>query len=364
VRARSLRAALSALALAAGSATLIAQQSASAQQQPSGGSFKFKSRAELINVTATVTDTSERFVQGLRQQDFVLYEDGVRQAITNFSDERVPVSLGLVVDASGSMEGEKWSAAQDAIGRFLNVLLRPDDEVFLAVFSNDVTVVEPWTTDRARVSHAMSRVRPGGGTAMYDAVADAVPIAQSGSRRKKALLVISDGNDRNSVTDLAAVRQLVRETEVLIYAVGIDGENETPTWTRGGGGQRMPPSRPPFPWPFPQGGRRQPPPPPWPGAPPSGQPHGGGRGGGGLDQGVNVAALRGLTDDSGGRTEVVRSARDLGPATESIADELTRQYFLGYPPAAQKDGRWHAIRVEVPNRGYLVRARRGYVAQP
>jgi hypothetical protein len=77
---------------------------------------------------------------------------------------------------------------------------------------------------------------------------------------------------------------------------------------------------------------------------------------------VNATALRELTDDSGGRTEIIRSPRDLDPATARVADELSRQYNLAYPAAAQKDGRWHTIRVEVRNRAYQVRARRGYVA--
>jgi hypothetical protein len=77
---------------------------------------------------------------------------------------------------------------------------------------------------------------------------------------------------------------------------------------------------------------------------------------------VNVAALRDLTDDSGGRTEIIRDARDLNPATANIADELSKQYYLGYPSPGKKDGRWHAIRVEVRNHNYRVRARRGYVA--
>ena len=193
---------------------------------------------------------------------------------------------------------------------------------------------------------------------MYDAVAEAIPIAQSGSRRKKALLVISDGNDRNSATDIAALRQLIRETEVLIYAVGIDGESEAPPWTRGGG-QRMPPPRIRFPLPDsgPAHRRRT-------GRDSRYRVSRGGSGGYSTDDRVNDAALREMTDDSGGRTEIVRDARDLGPATANIADELSRQYFLGYPPAAPKDGRWHAIRVEVRNRDYLVRARRGYVATP
>jgi hypothetical protein len=116
----------------------------------------------------------------------------------------------------------------------------------------------------------------------------------------------------------------------------------------------------PFPMP---GGRRPPPPPP----PPPNGPTGGGSGGsnwrhGGNDDRVNVAALRDITDDSGGRTEIIRYARDLDPATAGIADELSRQYYLGYSPQAPKDGRWHSIRVEVRNPSYHVRARRGYVA--
>jgi VWFA-related protein len=207
----------------------------------------------------------------------------------------------------------------------------------------------------------MSRIRPGGGTAMYDAVADAIPVAQSGTRRKKALLVISDGNDRNSMSDIAELRQRVRQSEVLIYAVGIDGESESPPWTRGGG--HAPPR---FPFPIPGQGPRRPPI-GWPGQPPPSpqpQPQYPRRGGAATDDRVNEAALRQMTDDSGGRTEIIRSARDLGPATANIADELSKQYFLGYPPAAAKDGRWHAIRVEVRNRDYLVRARRGYMATP
>jgi hypothetical protein len=77
---------------------------------------------------------------------------------------------------------------------------------------------------------------------------------------------------------------------------------------------------------------------------------------------VNESALRALTDDSGGRTEIIRAARDLDPATAGIADELSRQYYLAYPSPARKDGRWHDIRVEVRNPGYHVRARKGYVA--
>src|SRR6185312_3400638 len=113
----------------------------------------------------------------------------------------------------------------------------------------------------------------------------------------------------------------------------------------------------PFPFPMPGSGGRNPPPPSGPSSP-SPNPRSGGR----MDDRVNAFALREITDDSGGRTEIVRSTRDLNPATSGIADELSRQYYLGYAAPGEKDGRWHTIRVEVRDSSYHVRARRGYVA--
>jgi hypothetical protein len=112
------------------------------------------------------------------------------------------------------------------------------------------------------------------------------------------------------------------------------------------------------------GGRRpNPPPPPPPNGPTGGNGGTNGRWGRGRgDDRVNVAALRDLTDDSGGRTEIIRNTRDLDPATAGIADELSKQYYLGYSASGERDGRWHTIRVEVRNPSYQVRARKGYVA--
>jgi Ca-activated chloride channel homolog len=312
--------------------------------------FRFKSGVELINVTATVTDYSGRFVSGLRAEDFAVYEDDEPVSVTHFSAERVPVSLGIALDTSGSMAGEKFQAARSALDRFLYDLLDRQDEIFLYRFSNDPLLVQGWTADRQMLSRALGRITPNGGTAMYDTVAEAVPLAQRGVHRKKALLVISDGNDTSSSTTVRELKQMIRETEVLVYAIGIDGESQTTVRT---------PPRTPIPIPFPFPPRRAPGRPGWP--PP---PTGGGwpRSGGPNDDRVNVAALRDMTDDSGGRTEIVRDARDLNPATENIADELSQQYYLGYASTGKKDGRWHSIRVEVGRGKYRVRARRGYVA--
>jgi len=326
--------------------------------------FRFKTGVDLVNVSATVTDANGRFVRNLTRDDFVVYEDGVPQPVSYFSNERVPVSLGIALDTSGSMTGDKIRSAQDALSRFLVDLLGPDDEIFLYRFSDEAVLVQGWTTDRGRLQWQLGRISPSGETALYDTVAESIPLAQSGHHRKKALVIISDGNDTGSQTTVHEVRQLILESEVLVYAVGIDGISDTRLSSQRTSRPRWPPIQFPFPRP---GGRRVPglpnprqpiPQPPGPLRPPVG----GGGGSWNADERVNEPALRAMTDESGGRTEIVRSARDLDPATASIADELSRHYYLAYPSAALKDGRWHDIRVEVRNRSYHVRARRGYVA--
>ncbi len=289
--------------------------------------FRFRSGVDLVNVTATVTDRNGRFVPGLRQEDFIIYEEDQLQEVTHFSNERVPVSLGIVLDTSGSMVGEKLTHALMAIDRFLTKLLAPEDEIFLYKFSNFPELVQDWTTDRTRLSRAIRRINAGGGTAMLDAIAESVPLAQTGQHRKHAILLISDGNDTDSQVSPKEVKQLIRESEVMVYAIGIDGTAEgtifgLPPTTR----NPLPPSPSPFPggrrprgpggvilpqtaqfqWPFPQGGGSR-------------------RRSAAGDDRVNAGALRDITDDSGGRTEIVRSPRDLDPATENIADELSRQ---------------------------------------
>ena len=315
--------------------------------------FRFKSGVEFVNVTATVTDGNGRFVSGLQQEDFTVYEDGQLQEVSHFSADRVPVSLGIALDASGSMSPEKLAAARAAIERLIFKLLDQEDELFFVEFATRAELTQGWTTNRQLISDALNRVSPVGGTALYDAVAQALPTAQEGRNRKKALLVISDGNDTNSQIGVNALRQKIRESEVLVYALGVDstGKETTRVITQ-------PPVFPPsIPFPFPGGsggGRRR--------SPPIG-------GGGGSTswprspgERVNADALRQITDDTGGRTEIVRGFDGLDSATARIADELSKQYFLGYTSSVDKDGRWHAIRVTVRDRNLNVRARRGYVA--
>ena len=313
--------------------------------------FRFRSGVEFVNVTATVTDDNGRFVSGLRQEDFIVYEDGQVQDVSQFSSDRVPVSLGIALDSSGSMTPEKLAAARTAIDRLIFELLDGDDELFFMQFATRAEITQDWTSDRQLISRAVRNVSGVGGTAMYDAVAAALPTVGAGRNRKKALLVISDGNDTNSGIGVSRLRQMIRESEVLVYALGVDGSSRSNTRV-----VRPPVQFPPVtPFPFP-GGRR-----PEPRLPPIG---------GGTTtwtsspgERVNADALRQITDDTGGRTEIVRGFDGLDGATARIADELSKQYFLGYPAGGnKKDGRWHTIRVEVRDQRYRVRARKGYTA--
>src|SRR6266851_5870331 len=341
-----------AVAAAAIVVSLHGQQPPSTGRAPEQeGGFRFRSGIELINVTATVSDLTGRFVPGLRQEDFLIYEDDQLQAVTHFSAERVPVSLGIALYTSQSMAGEKIREARTAIDRLLEALADSQDEFFLYRFSTRPMLIQEWTAERGAISRALTNVTPLGQTAMYDAIAEAIPLAQQGRNQKKALVVISDGNDTSSRHTLAEVRRRIRESETLVYAIGVDCGGQT--LGRSPLQQRRRPV--PIPFPFPPGGGRGRP--TWPPTAPSGR--------GDFQRcsdPVDVMALRDITDDSGGRTAIIRDARDLHPATTSVADELSKQYYLGYPASGKKDGLWHAIRVEVRNHNYRVRARRGYVA--
>lgn len=323
----------------------------------------FKSGVDLVHVTVTVTDGRGHFVPGLRRDDFHLTDDGEPQTILHFSADRSPVSLGIALDTSSSMAGAKIREAKEALYRVVNDLLEPEDEVFLYTFGDAPILRQGWTTDRQVLRKALEAATADGRTALYDTVEEALDLMASGTYRKKVLLVVSDGNDTASYTPLNRLRTRISESETLVYAIGIDSNEQ-----RLRDGLRRSP-RAPF---LPQ--IRRPQPPVFPPRPPIGRP---GTGGGRppwapppppqaqplpSTETANIQALRELTDISGGRTEVIRSSGDLGPATASVADELSRQYQLMYQATTRRDGRWHAIAVTVGDGAYQVRARKGYMA--
>ena len=149
------------------------------------------------------------------------------------------------------MTSEKMSSARGAIDRGLIIYsLAQTDEMFYR-FATTSELVQPWTNDPRLLSRSLSNLYAGGGTAMYDAIADAIPVAQGGRNPKKALVVISDGNDTSSRIGVSELRQIIRESEVLVYAIGVDSD-ERDVYVG-----RAPIPRVPFPFPFPIPGRRQ-----------------------------------------------------------------------------------------------------------
>jgi len=286
--------------------------SLSARQPPPIPDRKlFQSGIEITSVTATVTDKDGRLVHDLPQEVFEVYEDGTRQTITQFTRDRVPVGLGVLLDVSDSMYGRRIHDAHAAVERFLFELLDPADEFFLLTFNHAPRAVTGWTRTQTDVSHALAAIRPSGGTAIYDAIVESMPLVARRNRQRAALLVISDGADTASTASLRDVRSALLRSDAFVYAIAIDSPDRTPINTR-----------------------------------------------------VNPQALREITNESGGRTEVVQTSADLAEATARIAEELNSQYLLGYSSARGGDGQYHSLRVRVSSGEYRVRARNGFVATP
>lgn len=155
------------------------------QDQP-----RFRSGVELVHILVTVTGGDGRFVAGLRQEDFRISENGTPQVVSYFSHERTPVSLGILLDASGSMDPRKLQLAKTSINRLITDLLPQDDELFFVEFAYNAALTQEWTSDRALIRRALRDVeRPTGDTRMYDAINFALPVAQEGRHARKALLV-------------------------------------------------------------------------------------------------------------------------------------------------------------------------------
>ena len=160
-----------------------------------------KVKVQLVNVTATVEDRDERPKTGLKREDFQVWEDGVPRQISFFHDDgHVPVGDGILFDTSGSMI-DKIDGVQDAVIHFIDST-NSEDDIFVVQFSQDAPLVEEFTGDRERLRTAIGHPRAGGGTALDEAIVQGLEHLQSGKYRKKALLLIIDGNDMTSLMDI------------------------------------------------------------------------------------------------------------------------------------------------------------------
>src|SRR5215210_276394 len=177
-------------------------------------------KTDLVTLTLTVTDYYGRYVSGLTKDAFTIFDEGEEQEITYFSDSDAPVSIGILFDVSGSMSGEKIGKARRALERFINTS-HPSDEYFLIAFNSRAQLLLDRTRDGEAVLNKLTLVEPKQNTALYDACYLGIERVTRGTHQKKALLIISDGQDNSSRYNFGEVRRLMKEADVTVYAVGI-----------------------------------------------------------------------------------------------------------------------------------------------
>lgn len=269
--------------------------------------------SDLVTLTVTVTDTYGRFVTGLGQKAFSITDEKVPQEITYFSDEDAPVSLGVVFDVSGSMGGDKITRAREALSKFIETS-HARDEYFLIGFNNRAQLLLDHTRDSDALLDKLTFVQTHGQTALYDAVYLGVNKVTRGVHPKKAILLISDGQDNSSRYTFSELRRQLKESDVIIYAIGI---------VSGGDDSQLG-----------YGGR---------------------------------AILEELAGVSGGKAFFPSTSAEMNDTFERIALELRTQYSIGFRPSSfANDGKWHKLKIKVqPPRGFprlFVRGREGYFA--
>ena len=260
---------------------------------------------DIVQVTATVTDGSGRFVRNLKKDAFRILENGVPQTVSSFMAENIPLELVVAVDVSGSM-ADAMPEVKASVKKFLSAL-RPQDKVTLLAFNDNIFTLARPTVDLPARLKAVDRLAPWGGTAFYEVILRALE-AQGHGTGRRAVVIFTDGEDRNSHVAIAEAERQLEGSDSVVYIVG-------------------------------------------------------------LGQGAKVPALKTIIErlakKSGGRAFYAETAKKLDEPFGQIVDELSNQYLLGYPPTNdKKDGVWRTLRVELANKDLKVRARQGYRPLP
>ena len=267
----------------------------------------FQTRSSTVTTAVTVRERNGQLVSNLTEHDFAITEDGRRQALTRFTAERTPLSVAIVIDTSQSLRGEPMQVTRAAVRRFIDVSLRPDDEVALVSFSHVVSVVANWTTDRTRLRASLDALTPTGSTALYDAVFSTIPLFTRRSLQRAAMIVISDGADSASNHTPTQIKRELNGTDLFVYWIAVD-HAATRASTR-----------------------------------------------------INPFTIAEIAGQGNGYSEVIPGPERLDVALTRVSDELNHQYTMSYEPSTPANGRMHTVRVSVPKRDYVVRARRGVV---
>ena len=281
------------------------------RQDRDGGDFSISVNVNVALFNVSVTDSRGRHVSGLKASDFRVLENGRPQEIQLFSAEDVPATIGLVMDNSGSMRTKRSDVQRAAIA-FVGAS-NPADELFLVSFNEKVRLGLPqelrFTSDLGQVQFALQQMTPGGLTALYDATAFALEHLKTGTRDRKALVVLSDGGDNASHRKLDDVLEISRRSTATVYTIGIYDEND--------------PDR-------------------------------------------NPRVLRKIAESSGGRAYFPRTLANLDEVWRDIAGEIRSQYTIGYVPkkSGSGDGTYRSVKIVANQNGgksLSVTTREGYV---
>ena len=277
---------------------------------------RIRVKTDLVSLTLTVTDPYGRYVSGLGKNAFTIFDNNQEQEITYFSDADAPVSVGILFDVSGSMNGDKINKARKALERFIGTS-HPSDEYFLIAFNSRAQLLMDRTRDGEALLRKLTLIRPKDNTALYDAVYLGVERVTRGTHQKRAMLIISDGQDNASRYNFGEVRRLMKESDVVTYSVGIMDRGDSAS-SLGMQGQAF------------------------------------------LDE---------LSSVTGGKSFYPQTDIEMDEIFERIALELRNQYSIGYiPKDFQPDGKWRKVKVKVnAPRGLprlTVRSREGYYASP
>lgn len=253
-------------------------------------------QSTLVLIPVTVTDPLNRFVTGLDRENFRVFEDKNEQKVTHFASEDAPLSVGLVFDTSGSM-GSKLDKSRQAVKQFFKTA-NPEDEFFLIQFNDRPELVVDFTTRLEEIQNRLTFTQSKGRTALLDAVYMALHKMKKAKNARKALLIISDGGDNSSRYTESEIKNLVREADVQIYAIGIfemmSNRGRTPEELSGPG------------------------------------------------------LLSEIAEQTGGRHFPVENLNELPDVAAKIGIELRNQYLLGYTPTnPQRDGKYRRVQVKL-----------------
>ncbi len=295
------------------------RQGAQADEQVLDPGGVIKVPTDMVLLDVTVVDQNNMPVMNLKKEDFTVYEDKVKQTIENVSREEVPISMGLVIDTSGSMKSKLQTVSDAAVS--LIKQMRLEDEAFVARFNTESELEQDFTDDRRELEEAISQLYTSGGTALLDAIIATADYAHTkGKQRRKALVIFSDGVEKNSSVKERDVMEAIKENEVQVYLVGfLDDENEGKSLFKKSDAQKA------------------------------------------------KELLSRIADDSGGRAYFPKEISEIPTIAAQIDKDMRTQYVVSYYPSNEnRDGAFRSVQVTVNSSGgrkLIARTRRGYYAR-